>query len=107
MSCTHLTCNKVMLKILQARFQQFVNQELPEVQTGFWRGARDKIVNILWSIEKARELQKNIYFCFSDSAKAFDCVDYKKLENSLKNWEYQTTLPVSPEKPVYMLRSNS
>ena len=75
---------KVMLKILQARLQQYVNRELPDVQDGFrkGRGTRDQIANILWIIEKAREFQKNIYFCFTDYAKAFDCVDHNKLENS-------------------------
>ena len=70
-----------MLKILQARLQQYVNYELPDVQAGFrkGRGTRDQIANILWIIEKARELQKNIYFCFIDYAKAFDGVDRNKL----------------------------
>ena len=70
-----------MLKILQARLQQFVNHELPDVQAGFrkGRGTRDQIANIRWIIEKAREFQKNIDFCFIDYAKAFDCVDHKKL----------------------------
>ena len=69
--------SKVMLKILQARLQQYVNHELPDVQTGFkkGRGTRDQIVNIRWIIEKAREFQKNIYFCFVNYANAFDCVD--------------------------------
>ena len=73
--------NKVMLKILQARLQQYVNCELPDVQTGFRkvRGTRDQIANICWIIEKAREFQKNIYFCFIDYAKTFDCVDHNKL----------------------------
>ena len=68
--------SKVMLKILQARLQQFMNHELPDVQAGFrkGRGTRDQIANILWIIKKAREFQKNIYFCFIDYAKAFDCV---------------------------------
>ena len=76
--------SKVMFKILQARLQQYVNRELPDVQAGFrkGRGARDQIANIRWIIEKAREFQKNIYFCFNDYAKAFDCVDHNKLENS-------------------------
>ena len=75
-----------MLKILQARLQQYVNQELPDVQTGFRkrRGTRDQIANIRWIIEKAREFQKNIYFCFMDYAKAFDCVDHNKLWKILK-----------------------
>ena len=73
--------SKVMLKILQARLQQYVNYELPDVQDGFrkGRGTRDQIANICWIIEKAREFQKNIYFCFIDHAKAFDYVDHKKL----------------------------
>ena len=72
--------SKVMLKILQARFQQYVNRELPDVQTGFrkGRGTRDQIANIRWIIEK-QEFQKNIYICFIDYAKAFDCVDHNKL----------------------------
>ena len=76
--------SKVMLKILQNRLQQHVNCELPDVQAGFrkGRGTRDKIANIRWTIEKAREFQKNIYFCFIDHAEAFDCVDHNKLENS-------------------------
>ena len=75
-----------MLKILQARFQQYVNRELPDVQAGFrkGRGTRDQIVNIRWIIEKAREFQKDIYFCFIDYAKAFDCVDHQKLWKILK-----------------------
>ena len=70
-----------MLKILQARLQQYMNQELPDVQAGFrkGRGTRNQIANIRWIIEKAGEFQKNIYFCFIDYAKAFDCVDHKKL----------------------------
>ena len=76
--------SKVMLKILQARFQQYMNRELPHVQAGFrkGRGTRDQIANIHWIIKKATEFQKNIYFCFIDYAKAFDCVDHNKLENS-------------------------
>ena len=72
-----------MLKILQARIQQYVNCELPDVQAGFRkrRGNRDQIANIIWIIEKAREFQKNIYFCFIDYAKAFARVDHNKLEN--------------------------
>ena len=75
-----------MLKILQARLQQYVNRELPNVQAGFrkGRGTRDQIANIHWIIEKAREFQKNIYFCFIDYAKAFDCVDHNKLWKILK-----------------------
>ena len=75
-----------MLKILQARLQQYVNCELPDVQPGFrkGRGTRHKIANIHWIMEKAREFQKNIYFCFFDYAKAFDCVDHNKLWKILK-----------------------
>ena len=78
--------SKVMLKILQARLQQYVNHELPDVQTGFRkeRGTRDQIANIGWIMEKAREFQKNIYFCFIDYTKAFDCVDHKKQWKILK-----------------------
>ena len=73
--------SKVMLKILQSRLQQYVNCELPDVQACFrkGRGTRDQIANIRWIMEKAREFQKNIYFCFNDYAKAFDCVDHNKL----------------------------
>ena len=75
-----------MLKILQARLQQYVNHELPDVQASFrkGRGSRDQIANIRWIKEKAREFQKNIYFCFIVCAKAFDCVDHKKLWKILK-----------------------
>ena len=85
-NCTHLTLYKVMLKILQARLQQYVNRELPDVQAGFrkGRGTRDQIANICWIIKKARESQKNMYFCFIDYAKAFDCVDHNKLWKILK-----------------------
>ena len=81
-----------MLKILQARLQQYVNHELPDVQAGFrkGRGIRDHIANICWIIEKAREFQKNIYFCFIDYAKT-DCVDHNKLWKIQQRWEYQTT----------------
>ena len=76
--------SKVMLKILHARLQWDMNCELPDVQVGLrkGRGTRDQTANICWIIEKAREFQKNIYFCFIDHAKAFDCVDHNKLENS-------------------------
>ena len=78
--------SKLMLKILQVRFQQYVNRELPDVQAGFRkvRGTRDQVANICWIIKKAREFQKNIYFCFIEYAKAFDCVDHNKLWKSLK-----------------------
>ena len=83
-----------MLKILQARLQQYMNRELPDVYAGFrkGRGTRDQIANIHWIIEKAREFQKNIYFCFTDYIKAFDCVDHSKLWKTLKEREYQTCL---------------
>ena len=81
-----LHASKLMLKILQARLQQYVNRELPDVHAGFrkGRGTRDQIANIRWIMEKAREFQKNIYFCFIDCDKAFDCVDHKKLWKILK-----------------------
>ena len=100
--------SKVMLKILQARLQQYLNQELPDVQAGFrkGRGTRDQIANIHWIIEKAREFQKNIYFCFIDFAKAFDCVDHNKLWKILK--EMGISDPYLPlVKPICRSRSNS
>ena len=91
--------SKVLLKILQARLQQYMNHELPYVQAGFGkgRGTRDQIANICWTIKKAREFQKNIYHCFIDYAKAFDFVGHNKLWKILKRWEYQTTSPASWE----------
>ena len=88
-----------MLKILQARLQQYLHCELPDVQAGFrkGRGTRDQIANIRWIIEKAGEFQRNIYFCFIDYAKAFDCVDHKQLWKFWKRWEYQITWPASWE----------
>ena len=100
--------SKVMLKILQARLQQFVNHELPDVQAGFrkGRGTRDQIAKICWIMEKAREFQKNIYFCFIDYAKAFDCVDHNKLENSERDGNPgPPDLPL--EKPVGRSGNNS
>ena len=97
-----------MLKILLARPQQYVNRELPDVQAGFrkGRGTRDQIANIRWIIEKAREFQKNIYFCFIDYAKAFDYVDHNKLENSERDGN--TRPPDLPlEKSVCRSGSNS
>ena len=97
-----------MIKILQARLQKYVNHELPDVQAGFrtHRGTRDPIANICWIIEKAREFQKNIYFCFLDYAKAFDCVDHNKLENSERDGN--TRPPDLPlEKSVCRSGSNS
>ena len=78
--------SKVILKILQARLQQYMNRELPEVQAGFRKGrrTRDQTANMQWIIKKGREFQKNIYFCFIDYAKAFDCVDHNKLWKILK-----------------------
>ena len=89
--------SKIMLKILQARLQQYVNQELPDVQAVFrkGRGTRDPIANIRWIIEKAKELQKNIYYCFVDYAKALDCMDHNKLWKILKEMGIPTTLPAS------------
>ena len=91
--------SKVMLKILQARLQQYGNRELPDVQAGFGKGSgtKDQIANIHWIIEKAREFQKNIYFCFIGYAKAFDCVDHINCGKFWKRWEYQTTWPASWE----------
>ena len=101
------TC-KVMLKILQARLQQHVNRELHDVPASFrkGRGTRDQIANICWIIEKAREFQKNIYFCFIDFVKAFDCVDHKNLENSERDWNTRP-LDLTIEKPVCRSGSNS
>ena len=97
-----------MLKILQAMLQRYVNCELPDVQAGFrkGRGTRNQISNIRGIIEKAREFQKNIYFCFIDYTKAFDCVDHSKLENSSRD---ENTRPpyLPPEKSVCRSRSNS
>ena len=97
-----------MLKILHARLQQYVNHEISDVQAGFSKGniSRYQIANIRWIMEKAREFQKNIYFCFIDYAKTFDCVDHNKLENSSRVGN--TRPPDLPfEKPVYRSRSNS
>ena len=100
--------SKVMLKILQARLQQYVSQELPEVQTGFrkGRGIRDQIANFRWIIEKVREYQKHIYFCFTDCSKALDCVDQSELWEILGNENTRSSY-LSAEKPVYRSRSNS
>ena len=100
--------SKVMLKILQARLQQYVNCELPDVQAGFGkaRGTRDQIADIYWIIKKARELQINIYFCITDYAKTFDCVVHNRLENSSR--AVSTRPPdLPPEKSVCRSRSNS
>ena len=90
-----------MLKILQARLQQYMNHEIPDVQTGSrkGKGTRDQIANIHWIILKTREFQKNIYFCFIDYAKVFDCVDHNKLENSARDGNTRPPY-LPPEKPV-------
>ena len=102
------TTKTILLKILQSRIQQYVNRELPDVQTGFRKGrrARDQIANIRWIVEKAREFQKNIIYCFIDYTKAFDCVDHDKLWKILK---FGNTRPpyLPPEKSVCRSRSNS
>ena len=100
--------SKVMLKILQTRLQQYVNRERPDVQAGFrkGRGTRDQIANICWIIEKAREFQKNIYFYLIDYAKAFDCVDHHKLENSERDGNTRPS-DLPPEKSVCRSGSNS
>ena len=100
--------SKIMLRILQARLQQYLNWELLDVQAGFrkGRGIRDQIANIHWVIEKAKEFQKNIYFCFIDYAKAFDGVDHNKLENSSRDGNTRPP-DLSPEKSVCRSRSNS
>ena len=112
---TEVTCHtialishasKVMLKILQARLQQYVIGELPDVQAGFrkGRGTRDQIANIHWIIKKAREFQKNIYFCFINYAKTFDCVGHKKLWKILQ----EMGIPdLPPKKSVCRSRNNS
>ena len=92
--------SKIMLKILHARLQQYMNHEFPAVQAGFrkGRGTRDQIANIRWIIEKAKELQKNIYFCFTDYANVFDCVDHKKLRKILQEMGI-------PDHLTYLLRN--
>ena len=100
--------SKVMFKILQARLQQYVNHELPDVQAEFRKGRqiKDEIASIHWIIKKATEFQKNIYFCFLVYAKSSDCVDHNKLQNSPKDRKYR--LPYQPpEKPVYRSRNNN
>ena len=98
--CAHLIFSKVMLKILQVRLQQYVNQEHPDVQAGFrkGRGTRDQIANICLIIEKAREFQKNIHFCFIDYAKAFECVDDNKL------WKILQEMGI-PDHLTHLLRN--
>ena len=107
-TCSESIHLNLIFKILQARLQQYVNCELPDVQAGFrkGRGIRDQIVNICWIMEKAREFQRKIYFCFTDYAKAFDYVDHNKLETS---WTYGKTRPpyLHPEKLICSSRRNS
>ena len=104
-NCTHVTCYQSMLKILQARLQQNVNRELPDVQVGFrkGRGTREQIANICWIFKKAREFQKNIYFCFIDYAKAIDCVNHNKLENSSRDGNPRPP-DLPPEKSVLQVK---
>ena len=100
--------SKVTLKIVKAGLQQYVNRKLPDVQTGFGRGrgTKDQVANICCIIERAREFQKNIYFCFIDYAKSFDCVDHNKLENSERDRNSRpSALPL--EKPICRSGSNS
>ena len=94
---SHTLVSKLMLKILQPRIQQYMNQELPDLQAGFRKGreTRDQVANICWIIGKARDFQKNIYFCFIDCVKAFDYVDHNKLSIILNEMGIQTTLPAS------------
>ena len=100
--------SKVMLKVLQARCQQYVNWELPDIQDGFSksRGTREQIANIHWVIKEARKFQKNIYFCFIDYAKAFDCVDHNTLENFLRDGNTRSP-DLPPKKSVCRSSSNS
>ena len=97
-----------MLKILQARLQQYMNHELPDVQAGFRKGraTKDQIANICWIMENGREFQKNIYFCFIDYAKAFDLVDHNKLENSERDGNTRPP-DLPPEKSVCRSGGNS
>ena len=101
--------SKIMLKILQARLQQYVNRELSDIQAAFrkGRGTRDQIANIRWIMEKAREFQKNIYFCFIDDAKAFDCVDCNKPWKILREMRITRLSDLPLEKSVCMSGSNS
>ena len=104
----HSCTSKIMLKILQARLQQYVNRDLPDVQAGFrkGRGTRDQIANMRWIMEKAREFQKNIYFCFIDYAKTFDCGSQETVEDSERDGN--TRPPDLPlEKPICRSGSNS
>ena len=102
-NCTISHASKVMLKILQARLQQYMNHELSDVQAGFrkGRGTRDQIANIHWIMEKVREFQKNIYFCFIDYAKAFDCVDHNK------SWKILQEMGIPDHLTCFLRRSRS
>ena len=93
-NCTHLTCQLSNAQNSPSQAQQYVNRELPDVQAGFrkGRGTRDQIANIRWIMEKARELQKNVYFCFNHYAKAFDCVDHNKLQKIQETQNNQNNL---------------
>ena len=106
--CPISHASKVILKILQTRLQQYVNCELPDVHDAFRKvkGTRDQLASICWIMEKAREFQKNVYFCFIDYAKAFDCVDHNKLENCEKDGNTRPPY-LPPEKSVGKSRSNS
>ena len=108
---TQLHSSHMLAKLcskFQARLQQYVNHEFPDIQAGFrkGRGTRDQIANICWIIKKARKFQKNIYFCFIVYAKAFDCVDHNKLENSSRDGSTRTP-DLPPEKSVCRSRRNS
>ena len=106
-NCTHLNASKVMLKILQARLQPYMNRELPDVQAGFGkgRGTKDQIANILWIIGKAREFQKNIYSRFIDYAMVFDGIDQTNCVKFFKRCDYHPFF-LPPEKSVCRSRSN-
>ena len=107
-NCGHFSYIKVILNILQVRPQQYMNQELPDVQAGFikGRGTRDQIANICWIIEKARQFQKNIYFCFIDYAKIFDCGSQQTVENSSRDGNTRPPY-LPPKKLVCWSRSNN
>ena len=107
-NCTHLTPSKVMLKILQVRLQQYVNRELPDVQAGFRKAEEPeiKLPTSAGSSKKQESSRKNIYFCFIDYAKAFDCVDHNKLENSSRDGNTRPPY-LPPEKSVCRSRNNS
>ena len=103
-----LHASMIMLKILQTRLQQYVNPKIPDIEAGFRKGrrTRDQIANICWIIEKAREFQKIVYFLLTDYAKAFNCVDHNKLENSSRDGNTKQPY-LAPEKSVCRSRSNS